>query len=198
MSVNSTEVKLLNQRCVILKIKGKRMYFFLIIVTEDFSHYMRRHMTKQSWVNLFTSIKTLIKFVKEHSDWNKLVDFNLECLIRDDQEWFDEEYDKMILKPHDYYQERIAFQAYMERKMTNDHWRILIHWILEWETSLIFIDPQPPLPWPSKPLFDTVDLPVYVPSDEDKWNLEDMILALIENTELKLPTPAKAENKCKS
>ena len=173
-------------------------YFFLVIVTEDFSHYMRRHMTKQSWFNLFSSIKVLIKFVKDkNKDWKKLADFNLECLIRDDQEWFDEEYDKMILKPHDYMNKKTAFKEYMQRKMTNDHWRILLHWILEWETSLIFLNPSPPTPWPAKPLFDK-DMPIYVKHDDDRWNLEDMILALLEKTELKLPKPAKAENKCKS
>ena len=157
-------------------------------------------MTQQSWVNLFLGIRLLKQFVQEkNKDWEKLADFNVECLIRDDQEWFDEEYDKMVLHPNYYmWQQKLtAFKAYMGKKMTNNHWRILVHWILEWETSLIFLDPQPQRPWLAQPLFDS-DKPVYVPHDEDKWNLEDMVLALIENTELKLPTPAKAENKCKS
>ena len=178
------------------KFKGK--IGFIIIVTEDFSHYMGRHMTASSWGQLLQECVRLIDFVKKkNKDWTKLDDFNLECLMGDDPEWMSKDYFDVAMEPSFYKgkQKMTDFKEYMKKKMTNNHWRTLLHWILDWEASLLYLNPQPPMPWPAQPLFDKELFPML---PDDKYTQEDMISDFLEKTELNLPKPAKAKHNCKS
>ena len=60
-------------------------------------------------------------------------------------------------------------------------------------SSLIYLDPPAPTPWPVKPLFDK---PLFNLRDTDRFDLEDMLLNLLETVDLELPIPAAAANKC--
>ena len=158
---------------------------------------MARHMTARSWRILLKGIQNLKTFVKKkNSDYRKLSDFRIQCLMGDDQEWYDKNYDSLVQHPNrQSSKDKMGdFKEYMRKKMTNNEWRLLIHWILDWEASLIYLNPQPEKPWPM-PLYDK-DLFVLFP--DDKYSQEDMILDLLENTELNHPKPGSWGQKCKS
>ena len=78
--------------------------------------------------------------------------------------------------------------------MTEDHWRLLLHWILEWESSLVYLDPPAPQPWPQplldKPLFEIL-------GSSDKFNSEEMIMHLLTSREAVIPKYADPKNDCK-
>ena len=154
-------------------------------------------MISDSWMTLLTGCQDLIAFVKKYNkDTKKLPVFNLECLIRENNAWFDEEYYKLVKNPKKYQKKMMSFSEFMKDTMTDDHWRILIQWIIEWEMSLMYLNPPAPTPWP-EPLLEE-NLIEYVLFVKEKWTLDDMILNLLESKDKELPKPAYAKNRCKS
>ena len=45
------------------------------------------------------------------------------------------------------------FDHIMRELMDVNRWRILIHWILDYEMAIMDLKPTPPMPWPS-PLYE--------------------------------------------
>ena len=153
-------------------------------------------MTSTSWNNLLIGCQDLITFVKKHNkESQKLPLFNLECLIRDNDVWFNREYDQLVQHPKDFPRQMSRFSGFMADTMTDDHWRILIQWIIEWEMSLIYLNPPAPTPWP-EPLLESNIIRLNHPNE--KFTLDDMILSLLEGKDKELPKPASAKNRCKS
>ena len=144
-------------------------------IIETFSHYMARHMHSGHWYDLVISCKKLIRFVQKHNKkWQDLPTFNIECLIRTRE--YGDLYEGLINHPSDH---RKAFSEYMNKEMTDDHWRLFLYWILEWEMSLIYLNPPPPEPWP-QPFFEKPLFPLY---PGDKFSIDDMVLHLLKNRE---------------
>ena len=157
---------------------------------------MTRVMLSTSWMNLLSGSQDLIAFVNKYNkDTKKLPVFNLECLIRDNDDWFKEDYDKLVLDPKNYKRKMGAFKRFMSTAMTDDHWKILIRWIIEWEMSLMYLNPPAPTPWPEPLLEENIIRKVY---PYEKWTLDDMILDLLDGKDKELPKPAYARNRCKS
>ena len=152
-------------------------------ITENFAHFMARRMVTRDWRKFIDGSKTLIAFVKKHNPgWKKLSTFNIECLIPT-KEYLDLQ--KVINQD---------FTKYMAEHMTKDYWRLLWHWILEWESSLIYLNPPAPKPWPQSafnvPLFHA-KLP------GDKFTHEEMTKHLLSSREAVIPKYADPNNDCK-
>lgn len=151
---------------------------------------MKRHMVKGThWSNLISSCLKLIEFVQKHNkEWKKLVNFNLECLIHSPE--YSRVYQNMMIGENVHAADHFSF--YMQNNMNDDHWRLLLHWILEWQMSLVYLNPPVPQPWP-QPLFDQPLFELYA---EDRWTVEDMILHFLENKEVTVPPTASPTNQC--
>ena len=152
-------------------------------ITENFAHFMARRMVTRDWRKFIDGSKTLIAFVKKHNPgWKQLSTFNIECLIPT-KEYLDLQ--KVINQD---------FTKYMAEHMTEDYWRLLWHWILEWESSLIYLNPPAPKPWPQSafnvPLFHA-KLP------GDKFTHEEMTKHLLNSREAVIPKYADPNNDCK-
>ena len=155
----------------------KRSVCELLRITENFSHYMARHMNSNTWYDLMVSCKKMVNFVKQHNKkWTDLPTFNLECLIRN-QEYAN--LYKSLMKNKASRGDKQAFSEFMNKQMTDEHWRLFLYWILEWEMSLFYLNPGAPEPWP-QPLFEKDLFPLY-PSD--KFSIEDMILDVLGDRE---------------
>lgn len=152
-------------------------------ITENFAHYMARHMTTRDWKSLFNGANQLYYFVKKYNlKWKELSNFNLACLIPN----------KKYLSLYKLKNQELT--KYLAKHMTEDHWRLLLHWILEWESSLVYLDPPAPQPWPQplldKPLFEIL-------GSSDKFNSEEMIMHLLTSREAVIPKYADPKNDCK-
>ena len=135
-------------------------------------------MTSDDWSNLLSACDYLIKFVNQHNKNATLLSpFNIKCLLPG------KEYPS-LLEQFKRDEKRTEFTQYMARNMIEDHWRVLFHWILEYETSLVYLNPPAPQPWPS-PLLDK---PLFASSyPSDKFTLEEMILNLLSTKKVVVP-----------
>ena len=139
---------------------------------------MARHMTTDDWSNFLSTIDYLIDFVKKHNKNAKdLPPFDIECLLPG------KEYPK-LLEDFKRDKRRMVFRKYMADNMIEDHWRVLFHWILEYEASLIYLDPPVPQPWP----LSIVNFPLFKSSyPSDKFTLDEMILNLLSTKKVVVP-----------
>ena len=151
---------------------------------------MKRSMVQhEHWSRLFSACLELIEFVQKHNkDWKNLVNFNIECLIHSPE--YSRLYQNLLIGTSASAPEE--FKNYMRVNMKDDHWRLLLHWILEWQMSLVYLNPPVPQPWP-QPLFDD---PLFEPDPYDRYNAEEMILHFLENKEVIIPPTASPTNQC--
>ena len=135
-------------------------------------------MTSSDWSNLLSSIDYLIEFVEKHNEnAKKLPPVNIKCLLPG------KEYPS-LLEDFKNNKRRTEFRKYMADNMIEDHWRVLFHWILEYEASLIYLNPPAPQPWP----WSLIDVPLFKSSyPSDKFTLDEMILNLLSTKKVIVP-----------
>ena len=117
-------------------------------------------MKGRNWVELILSCMSLINFVHREQKKNnqeKKIPFNLEKLS------YDDEYKKflaMLKKRVEIDAAQISrFDHIMRELMDVKRWRILIHWILDYEMAILDLNPIPPMPWPS-PLYQMTNIAI--------------------------------------
>lgn len=118
----------------------------------DFVTFMREKMTGKDWVEFLQACNKLRKFVDKYVPKEqalKLQKFDIENLIKDVKY---KDMIKNVLNGKDLVDQQV-FEKLMEKEMDEEKWKKLLHWILQYESTTLFINPPPPIPAPA-PLFE--------------------------------------------
>jgi hypothetical protein len=147
-----------------------------VIKDESFEVYMARHMTNDVWIKLFRDIINLREFVYKHKNKTQNVThIDIEFLIKHDDKFVAEHLAPFMYNPE--LDKEQAFAKYMEKAMTSDYWRTLIHQILDNEIEIMLFAPIPVVPWPHV-LFGEPLVPLM--SGVDEFTFEEMMLKFLQ------------------
>ena len=118
---------------------------------------MKKKMTGSRWtvflkscINLRNFIKTHLKDIQQQDEIGDLPKFDLENLISDSfyKSKLKNDFQDMSSNDMDKLGENLR------NKMTAKTWRSLLHWILVYETEILYMDPPPPPQAVPQTLFD--------------------------------------------
>lgn len=117
----------------------------------DFVTFMREKMTGKDWVEFMQACYKLRVFVLKYAakeQKEKLDTFDIENLVKSAK------YKEMIRDLlNDKTVDQDQFGNLMTKEMKTEQWKKLLHWILQYESATLFINPPPPEPAPA-PLFE--------------------------------------------
>lgn len=140
---------------------------------QKFVDWMQENMTGKHWFELLESCDRLRNYIKKYyKEHSKLDKFDLEYLIdaKRYRIWIDQVLDTPLEKMSD--KSLNDFGKYMKKYMNEKAYRKLLHWILQYETSTLFINPPPKEKAPA-PLWEEPSLDIH----------EDLILDFLKESQ---------------
>lgn len=133
-----------------MKLEGSTLIFFLLInicfcdydplcntekLNDNFTNWMKCHMTPNGWLKLITKCEKLKIFMEQNYE-NQLDNFYLEDLLPDLE--YISLLDNVLEDPRKVTTETIQeFSDFMNAKMTQESWKSLIFWILDYDMAML-------------------------------------------------------------